>query len=244
VAVSLAVSARASSSRVALLVLLAFWALNSLVAPRALSDVARRVHPTPSAFAFVAALDADIKRGIDGHNPDARSESLKQSLLAKYGVTTVDSLPINFDAVRMQQSEEDANLVFDRHYGALYDTYRRQNTVHQLGALVAPLLAVRSLSMGLAGTDVEHHRSFATSAEQYRRMLIKKMNGNMAENSRSGDFSYKADPAVWRDVPPFEYDAPPLAQAMAMHTPSALLLSAWLVLGLLSVLRTRSLRLD
>jgi ABC-2 type transport system permease protein len=244
VAVSLAVSARASSSRVALLVLLAFWALNSLVAPRALSDIARRVHPTPSAFAFVAALDADIRKGIDGHDPDARAESLKQSLLAKYGVTTVDSLPINFDAVRMQQSEEDANVVFDRHYGALYDTYRRQNTVHQLGALVAPLLAVRSLSMGLAGTDVEHHRSFASSAEQYRRMLIRQMNGNMAENSRSGDFSYKADPSTWRDVPPFEYEAPPLAQAMAMHTPSVWLLAVWLVLGLLSVLRTRSLRLD
>jgi hypothetical protein len=75
-------------------------------------------------------------------------------------------------------------------------------------------------------------------------MLIRQMNGNMAENSRSGDFSYKADPSTWRDVPPFEYEAPPLAQAMAMHTPSVWLLAVWLVLGLLSVLRTRSLRLD
>ncbi len=244
VAVSLAVSARASSSRVALLVLLAFWAVNSLVAPRALSDVARRVHPTPSAFAFVNALDADLKKGLDGHNPDERTEALKRTLLARYNVSTVDSLPINFDAVSMQQAEEDANVVFDRHYGALYDTYRRQNTVHQLGALVAPLLAVRSLSMGLAGTDVEHHRAFAASAEQYRRMLIKKMNGSMAENSRSGDFSYKADPSLWKEVPPFEYQAPPLAQALAMHGPSALLLSVWLLAGLAAVLRMRTLRLD
>ncbi|MBC7896713.1 MAG: DUF3526 domain-containing protein [Cytophagaceae bacterium] len=244
IAVSLVVSARARSSRVALLVLLAFWAVNSLVAPRVLSDVARRVAPTPSAFQFITALDADLKKGPDGHSPDVRTDSLRRTLLAKHRVSTVDSLPFNFDAVQMQQAEEDGNIVFDRHYGALYSAYRRQNIVHQLGAVVAPLLAVRALSMGLAGTDVEHHRAFADASEAYRRMLIKKMNGSMAENSRSGDFSYKADPSLWKEVPPFTYEQPPLVLSMGMQLPSLWLLLAWVVIGLVSVVRTRKLNLD
>lgn len=244
VAVALAVSARTRSARVALLVLLGFWAVNSLVAPRALSDVARRVHPTPSAFQFVTALDADLKRGLDGHTPDERVAKLRDATLARYGVRSVDSLPVNFDAIAMQASEEEGNKVFDKHYGALYDAYARQNRVHQLGAVVAPLLAVRDLSMGLAGTDVEHHRAFATAAEQYRRMLVKRMNDAMAENSRTGDWGWKADPSLWREVPPFTYEGPATTQALASHGTSLWLLGGWLVLAGLSVLRTRALRPD
>jgi ABC-2 type transport system permease protein len=240
----LTVSARASSSRAALLVLLGFWALNSLVAPKALSDAARRLEPTPSAFEFITALDADLRKGPDGHAPDARAEQLKQRLLAQYKVSTVAELPLNFDAVQMQQAEEDGDKVFDRHYGALYDAYARQNRVHQLGAVVAPLLAVRSVSMGLAGTDVEHHRAFATSAEQYRRMLIKRMNGNMAEHSRSGDFDYKAPPSLWREIEPFAYEAPGLRAAMGAHLPAVWLLVGWCIAVGAAVARTRKLRIQ
>ncbi|MBL8962069.1 MAG: DUF3526 domain-containing protein [Gemmatimonadetes bacterium] len=244
VAVSLVVSARVSSSRVALLVLLAFWAANSLVAPRVFSDVARRAAPTPSAFEFLAAMDADLKKGIDGHSPSERTEALKQEVLAKYGVSSVDSLPVNFDAISMQRGEEDANVVFDKHYGALYDAYQRQNRIHQFGAVAAPLLAVRSLSMGLAGTDVEHHRAFAQSAESYRRMLIAKMNGYMAEHSRTGDWDSTAPTSLWAEVPPFEYEAPRLAQAVAAHWPAVWLLVGWVLVAAGAVVRTRKLRLD
>ena len=244
VAVSLFVSARAPSARVALIVLLAFWTLNSLVAPRAMSDIARRAHPTPSAFEFTTRVDAELKKGIDGHSPDARTEALKATLLAQYRVTSVDSLPMNFDAVAMQRGEEDANTVFDRHYGALYDTYRRQNVVHQLGGIVAPLLAVRSLSMALAGTDVEQHRSFAEAAERYRRLLVKRMNDHMAQHSRTGDWNYKAGPELWRDVPPFEYAAPSTASVLGHHWWSIVLLGAWVLIGAIAVARTRHLEID
>jgi ABC-2 type transport system permease protein len=243
VLVSLLVSAKARSARVALIALLGFWTVNSLVAPRALSDIARRFHPTPSAFEFVSRVDADLRKGSDGHTPDERTETLKQSLLARYRVTSVDSLPLNFDAVAMQQGEEDGNKVFDRHYGALYDAYRRQNIVHQLGAVVAPLLALRSLSMGLAGTDVEQHRRFTEAAEQYRRMLVKRMNDDMAMHSRTGDWAYQAKPALWAEVPPFEYRAAGIAPSLAHHRWSAALLGAWLAIGIIALARMRVVRL-
>jgi ABC-2 type transport system permease protein len=244
VAVSLVVSARAPSSRVALFVLLAFWAANSLVAPRVFTDVARRAAPTPSAFEFITAVDTDLKKGLDGHNPGDRAEALKQQVLAKYGVASVDSLPVNFDAISMQQGEEDANRVFDKHYGALYDAYQRQNTIHQFGAITAPLLAVRSISMGLSGTDVEHHRAFAESAERYRRMLIAKMNGYMAEHSRTGDWDSKAPTTLWAEVEPFAYEAPQISQAMAVHLPAIWLLAGWVLVASGAVTGTRKLRVD
>lgn len=51
----------------------------------------------------------------------------------------------------------------------------------------APLIAVRTLSMALAGTDVEQHRHFATAAETYRRDLMRQMNGDMTQNSLTGE---------------------------------------------------------
>lgn len=243
ISISLVVSAHAPSARVALVALLGFWVLNTLVAPRAFSDIARRVHPTPSAFQFATAMGDDLRKGSDGHTPDARAEQLRQEMLAQYGVTTVDSLPVNFDAVRMQRSEEDANVVFDRHFGALYDSYQRQNSVHQMGALVAPFLAIRSLSMSLAGTDVEQHRAFATEAERYRRVLVKEMNDDMARNSRTGDWEYKAGPEVWAQVPDFEYVPPNTASLLRVQTASIVLLALWLAASLFELLTMGRIRL-
>src|SRR5690606_37102683 len=59
-AVSLAVSAWSSSSRAALILLLAFWALNGLFAPRAVADLGSFLHPTPPAATFSAALRQDL----------------------------------------------------------------------------------------------------------------------------------------------------------------------------------------
>jgi ABC-2 type transport system permease protein len=242
VAVTLAVSARAPSARVALLALLAFWTLNTLVAPRAMTDVARRLYPTPSAFDFATRVARDLERGFDGHTPDRRLEMLRDSVLREYQVARVESLPFNFDAMAMQRGEEAGDRVFDAHYGALYDRYRQQNAVHQLGALLAPMLAVRSLSMALAGTDVEQHRAFAEAAERYRRVLVKRMNDEMAANSRTGDWDWKADPSLWREVPAFSYAAPRLAAVLAHQGWSVATLLLWVVMGVAVVARTSKLR--
>ena len=127
--------------------------------------------------------------------------ALTESLLAEHGVERVEDLPLNEVGVYLQESEEFGNRIFDRNYGALWDTFERQGLVHEALAAAAPLLAVRTLSMGLAGTDVEQHRHFATAAEAYRRDLMRRMNGDLAENSRTGEL-YTAGPDLWPRVPP------------------------------------------
>ncbi len=243
--VTLAVSARSRSSRAALLMLLAFWTVNSLIAPRAVTDLARRVHPTTSSFAFQQAVTDDLTHGIDGHNPaDTRRQAVEAQALKEYGVLTLDALPVNFDAIAMQASEEYGNQVFDKHFNALYDRYRAQNAVSQFGAAMAPLLAVRSLSMGLAGTDVEQHRHFATEAEGYRRGLVAFANNYLRDNTQTGEWDWKASPEVWAQYPAFSYDAPRVASAIAPQRRAIAMLAGWLLLAVIALVRTPAFRID
>lgn len=243
--ITLAVSARAASSRAALLTLLAFWSVNSLIAPRAVTDLARRLHPTTSSFAFQKAVADDLNNGIDGHNPaDERRKAVEAKALKEYGVISLDALPVNFDAIAMQESEEYGNQVFDKHFNDLYDRYRAQNAVTQLGAAVAPLLAVRSLSMGLAGTDVEQHRDFATKAEAYRRGLVAFSNNYLRDNTQTGDWDWKAPPEVWAKYPAFTYEAPTVASTIKPQLRAMVVLGGWLVLALVALVSTPAFRID
>lgn len=226
VGLSLAVSARMRSARNALVVLLAVWVVNGLVAPRAAVDLSRWIHPTPSALEFARTLQQEMAAGVEGiERPDRAA--LTGRLLAQHGVERVEDLPVNEVGIYLQESEEFGNRIFDRNYGALWDSFERQGVVHEALAVAAPLLAVRALSMGLAGTDVEQHRHFATAAETYRRDLMRRMNGDLAENSRTGEV-YTAGPDLWAQTPPLRYDAPTLGWVLNNRILSLLVLAAWL----------------
>ncbi len=226
VGLGLAVSAWARSARTALVVLLGVWVVNGLVAPRAAVDLSKWIHPTPSAVEFAHTLEQEMAAGVDGiQRPDRAA--FGESLLAEYGVERVEDLPVNEVGLYLQESEEFGNRIFDRNYGALWDTFERQGLVHEALAVAAPLLAVRTLSMGLAGTDVEQHRHFATAAETYRRDMMRQMNLDLAENSRTGEL-YTAGPELWADVPPLQYDAPTLGWVLGNRMLSLLVLGLWL----------------
>lgn len=229
--ISLAVSAKASSARVALITLLGFWIFNGLIAPKAVTDVARALHPTPSTLQFARNIEHDIENGMDGHNPaDTRADKLKRELLKKYNVDSVDKLPVDFNGLRMQAGEEYGNQVFDRHYSALWATYDRQRRVHDLASILAPSLAIRSLSMGLAGTDFPQHAHFSNAAEQYRRLINREMNMDLANNAK-GKPVYMAGEKLWEKIPDFHYEAPDLGWVIRNHSLSLVLLAVWCLLA-------------
>ena len=225
-ALSLAVSAWARASRTALVILLGVWVMNGLVAPRVAVDLSKWLHPTPSAIEFARTMERELADGVE-EIPRPDRAALTERLLTQYGVERVEDLPINESGIYLQESEEFGNRIFDRNYRALWDTFERQGGVHETLAVAAPLLAVRTLSMGLAGTDVEQHRHFATAAEAYRRDLMRQMNGDLAENSRAGEV-YLAGPELWEEVPPLEYDAPTLGWVLGNRILSLVVLGIWL----------------
>jgi len=228
---TLVVSATARTARAALVVLLALWAVNGIVAPRLAADLARMAHPTPTARGFAAEVQQALANGIDGHSPaGARAKALEDSLRKAYNVATVEALPFNFNGFAMQRGEEHANEVFDHYFDRLWSRYAAQDRSQLVGAVASPLIAVRFLSMGIAGTDVAQHNAFASSAEAYRRVLNKRMNDDIAEHAKAGEaFSYQADESLWRSLEPFRYEAPGLGSVWRTHALSAVVLGLWLV---------------
>ncbi|AGP34491.1 DUF3526 domain-containing protein [Sorangium cellulosum] len=234
---AVAVSARAPSARAALARLLGLWIVICFIAPRAAAELGARLHPPPTPVAFWQAVRHDLKEGIDGHGaPDARRAALEREVLARYGASRVEDLPINFSGLLLQAGEEHGNAVFDRHYGRLWDTFEREARVHEMLAALSPALAVSRVSMGLAGTDLGEQRRFADAAEAHRRLLNRMMNEDLTQRSRTGDFRYTASRALWERVPDLRYQPPGLAAAVRPHLGSALALVAWAALALAAVL--------
>jgi ABC-2 type transport system permease protein len=160
---------------------------------------------------------------------NARGERLKQELFKKYNVSKIEDLPVNFGGLSLQAGEEHGNEVFDKVYSELWGTFSKQESVHQAASIVAPLLAVRSLSMGLAGTDFAQHAHFARAAEEYRRMIQREMNLDIADNAAKVSGAYLRGRDLWEKVPDFQYSAPDVAWVVARQRLPFLLLFLWAI---------------
>jgi len=236
---TLAVSAFSRSARAALIVMVGFWAFASFIAPKAAGEISKAVHPSPSLGEFTAALRTDQMRGLDGVSPWAKVEAYKQELFAKYGVSQVKDLPVYWPATRMQFLENFDEPIFDKHYGRIGETYDAQRRVQDWIGVFAPSLPLRSVSMGLAGTDLVHHERFMTAAEAYRRNMVELMNGYLAKAASGLNASFSssnymtADQKVFSIVKPFDYQPPALAETLRANALGLGLLVAWLLGALL-----------
>ena len=228
IAVSLAVSAKARSSRLALIGLLGFWIFNGLIAPRFASDLSRIVYPGMSNYEFESGMKDALTYGLRGDTTYRQVEKKRRAALMKqYGVESIDEAPVNYAGIRLQMNEDWGYEVFDKFYGDLYNNFQRQNRIQQLSAVFAPLLAMRSLSMGLAGTDYYLHEDFAERAEMYRRLEIKVINDDIAFNGAEVGSGYVNGIDVWQRVPPFEYHSKPVSWVLGNHRVSLVILLLW-----------------
>jgi len=224
---ALAVSAHARSARSALVLLVGGWAVLALVIPRAAGDVIGAALPTPSIVGFTRAVAAEREAALDAHRASAEDrERVLRELLARYGVSRVDDLPVDVEGVLLQADEEAGHRIFDRHWGALRARLERQDRAYALVALAAPPLAIRSLSMALAATDGHAHRDFLRAAERYRRTMIDVLHGDVIARPRAGD-RYVADAALWAKVPVFRHAPPTPRTTLERQALPLLALLAW-----------------
>ncbi|MBL9199408.1 MAG: DUF3526 domain-containing protein [Opitutaceae bacterium] len=232
---ALAVSARAGTPRLALAILLGFWALNSLVAPRLLAAVASRMHPLPDPIIARARMKAELG---DPHGAPAQLQEAIAALLRQHGVTRPEDLPINVRGLQLQLGEEHGYAIYDRYYGELFDRMAAQNRVLQGGAAVFPLLGVQALSAALAGTDLAQHRDFIRASEAHRRVIQKRMNDEILRRPLKPGEVHLAGPELWAQVPPFAYTPPGTGAVLAENAPSLALLTAWFALAAWFALRS------
>ena len=224
VALTLAVSALARSSRAALVTLLALWLLATFVAPRVMTEVARSSVALPSAQEFRERISAERAKtfGHDENHP--AFAAYKAELLAQYQVQRVEDLPLNFRGLALRRDDEMGYAIYDRLFGELEAAITQQDELRQAPGALLPLLAMQPLSMALAGTDTRHHRHFAQAAEAHRRVIQTLTSEDLIRNQRYGDTSYVSPAALWAKVPAFDY--PPPSAGWALQ-------GAWGALGLL-----------
>lgn len=231
IGLTLAVSAVARKASHALAVLVAFWAINAVLAPRAAADISRAWHPAPTAFEFARSVQHDTYDGLPVHTYNvARAADLRHRLFTEHQVSRVEDLPVNFRGIDYLEREAHSNDVWDAHYRQLWAAFEGQAAVHQLAGFAAPLISVRTLSMALSGVDFHHHQHFARAAEDYRRRMVLTMNTNLAyggSSQRRG--AYAADAGLWQTIAPFEYRQPDLAWSLSHARTGALALLFWIV---------------
>lgn len=240
------VSALARDPRNALVTLLGVWALTTILVPRVAPDIALTAAPIPTRLETDIAILRDLRKIGDSHNPDdPHFAAFKARTLAQYGVNRVEDLPVNYRGLLALEGEKLTSQLFDDYAERQFEQQRRQSTIVTGFGLISPAIALRSLSMALAGTDLEGHRRFLSQAETYRYDIVQRLNRLQAEAVTFSDDSNRnkdpeagrrarIDPANWGKVPDFAYQPASLPEKLRSAAPAAVILLAWLTaVGLL-----------
>lgn len=217
VAVGLFVSAGSRTTSAALVTLLGCWLLTSVLVPHGAFVLARHLYPPPTPEAFAAALEAIDQAGSVGFMQ--QRAAVERRLLAEYRIGRPSDLPVSTWGMTLYEREVDSTVQYNAEFARVHDAYDRQQRVVDLISIGAPPLALRSVSMALAGTDTAHYRHFADAAEAYRYELVQAMNTVAIESrlfNSSPTFADGPDQpafpegeaAAYARVGPFAYQVP------------------------------------
>ncbi|QGW82637.1 ABC transporter permease [Variovorax paradoxus] len=240
------VSAWFGRGRDALVALLALWAVSVVLVPRLAPEIAASVLALPTRFETDIAVARDLAALGDSHDPDdPYFAGFKKKVLAQYGVSRVEDLPVNYKGLLGMEGERLTSALFERYANASFERQAAQLRRVDAFALISPVIALRRLSMAAAGTDLQNYRRFVEQAERHRYRMVQELNRLQAEKlSFAGDRSSRdsrISHAHWHGVADFRYQAAPPAEALRRAAPAAGVLLLWLVVlaGLLAVATRR-----
>lgn len=238
-----AISALVSSGRAALLVLVILWSLTGVLAPRLAADTAQAFQPLASRAETDLAIQADLRRIGDSHDPDDPFfVGFRERMLALYGVTRVEDLPFNYRGALSAEGETLTSRLFDEYAARTAEILRAQSNWAQAWSVVSPAVALRRLSMSAAASDLENHLSFLRQAEAFRYDFVQRLNAlhrdavvfaDDAARSRDPEAERRTRIAAanWAELPDFRF-VPASAAERAANGAAAL---AWLLFWLLAV---------
>ena len=225
---SVLVSAYSQHSRSALVTLLGVWMLICVILPKLAVNIGSSLYAAPSSFEFMQQIKKDEAAGFDGHDSSAKElDALEAETLKKYGVDSVQKLPVNWDAIAMQAGERYTSMVYNKRFGDLQNTFKKQNAVSEWASIVSPFLAIRSLSMGLSGSDYRSALDFQQKAEVYRFQLVQTMNETLEKTTKTGDWDYKHKADTWAKLPDFQMHPLSIGAVLASYGWAMAALLAW-----------------
>ena len=240
-ALTLYASAKANSSRSALVILIALWGLFCLIMPRAGTEVASLLKPLPSQAQLARDVSQSLARGVDGKmERESAIEALTADLMAAEGLADTGMLVqgAQISGLELQAEAQWEDMIYDHHMMALDAQIQSQENVMGWIGFLSPFVAMRELSAGICGTDFAHHRHFTDYVELWRKRLVTQLNRDFASNAGSAGWEYKAGPELWKKVPAFDYQPPSGFSAFKTHRVSVIALLFWLVATMLLARRS------
>ncbi|MGA1797160.1 DUF3526 domain-containing protein [Sphingomonas sp. 4RDLI-65] len=234
-----AISALVRRRRDALLALLAVWTVTVVLLPRVAPDIANQAYPLANRLQTDVGIARDLRAMGDSHDPnDPHFAAFKQATLKRYGVSRVEDLPVNYKGVLALEGERLSTELFDRYTTESFAAQAKQTALVDAIGLLSPTIALRSLSMAAAGTDLAGHRRFLDQAEAYRYALVQRLNAleqdavSYADDTAvdaGADRRKRVDAANWRALPAFTFHAPDGAKLARSALPGLAVVVAWLV---------------
>ncbi|WP_207512942.1 DUF3526 domain-containing protein [Longitalea luteola] len=223
-------SMKAKTARAALVSALGIWLLVVWLAPRCFVQWSNARYPPVDAETFMARIGEDIAlNGLNSHGAAGNKEKeLQNQWLQKYGVDSVQQLPLNWLGVVLQADEEINNPIYDKHYDSLYNIFRLQIDMHHRSGWMSPTLPAKYASMALAGTDLYNCISFYRQTEAYRKTFIKRLNERLRDNSQYGGRD-TGNTAFWKTAPVFTYIPPANGNKWAQAKAPFLTVMVWVL---------------
>jgi ABC-2 type transport system permease protein len=239
--VTVLVSAKSDTAKNALIKLLGIWLLLAIVMPKIAQVFSNTVFPSPTKLSFESAIEKDIVKQGDSHNPDDPFfKKVRDSIFNKYGVTTTDSLPVNMGGIIGSEGERLSAETYIKHYNTLTSLYRRQNSVSKWMGYINPFMMIKNNSMALAGSDFESYIYFQQQAETYRYSLAQQMNALQTKfisnkKPKEGNHGLHVESTYFKAFPDFNYSFLPLQKAVRQESISLFALLFWLIVSWLSL---------
>jgi ABC-2 type transport system permease protein len=239
------VSAKAKSSKSALIGLIACWLIFTLILPKVSQVLGQSIFPSPSKIEFDTTVEEELIKQGDSHNPnDPHFKALKDSLLRAYGVDSTHKLPFNYSGYVMREGEKLSAETYKKHQAQLTKMYQKQQNVVRYTAVLNPYIALKNISMALTGTDFSAYNHFENQAESYRYKLAQTMNelqikyiSNKVKNS--SDKKAIISRQNWKNFPDFKHQFLTLIEVLQKEILSIISLIIW-ILGLGFVVKSSS----
>ncbi len=240
VLISVYVSSWLTRARDSLWLLLGIWMLMIVVAPRLIGGVATQLYPLPTRVELAARMSAEMAKIGDSHNPDdPHFARFREQVLRQYGVSRIDDLPINYKGLVMREGERISSELFAQLMQEVNASEQQQSHFVRQAGWAFPLLALRSVSMALAGSDRAHAQHFADSAEQFRYALIQSLNDLQARHVQyHDDANQRLTAQTWDQLPQYQWSAPARETVLAGQGLVLLTLPIWCLFLLLLCYRS------
>ncbi|AJQ83689.1 DUF3526 domain-containing protein [Xanthomonas oryzae pv. oryzae] len=240
------VSAFCTSSRAALLVMIAFWIAAVFIVPRLAASWVEHIAPLPTGEQFWSGIHDSIEKGLPGDGAAAaRLGAFDAHLLAEYRVARLEDLPFGANAKRRLFRDAYSNKVHALRFKELEDAQLAQQGLLRWCTVLSPYAAMRSVASALAGTDLAHRQHFEESAEAYRQQFTTRMDEwDLAATRGVTSLEDKyAGNLQWQAIPPWRYADPGLGCSLRAVVADGAVLAAWFMAAV-SALWLGSRRLD